>query len=154
MHAFNTMEILKTSCECPWSSPKGPCDAISEPKIISRNRTTTMSNVNAAPLEKRTKVELLLPAETAWVLMVEHEDQGLGPWMHRPANYRWVSVHCRAMSRCTTLNSDCLLQTSRQVSAFFLEEEESKIPTGWLITGKKNPMAGAQIRITKLNICY
>ena len=68
MHAFNTMEILKTSCECPWSSPKGPCDAISEPKIISRNRTTTMSNVNAAPLEKRTKVELLLPAESViWI---------------------------------------------------------------------------------------
>ena len=30
MHVFNTMEILETSCECPWSSPKGPCDAISE----------------------------------------------------------------------------------------------------------------------------
>ena len=59
-----------------------------------------------------------------------------------------------ATSPCTALNRDCLLQTSRQVSAFFLEEEESKLPTGWLITGKKNPMAGAQNRITKLNICY
>ena len=41
------------------------CNAISEPKIKSRNITTTMTNVNAAPLEKRTKVELLLPAESA-----------------------------------------------------------------------------------------
>ena len=46
----------------------GPCDAISEPKIKSRNITTTISNVNAAPLEKWTKVELLLPAESViWI---------------------------------------------------------------------------------------
>ena len=49
-------------------SPKGPCDEISEPKIKSRNIITTMSNVNAAPLEKRTEVELSLPAENViWI---------------------------------------------------------------------------------------
>ena len=43
---------------------EGTCDAISKPKIKSRNITTLMSNINAAPLEKRTEVELLLAAKS------------------------------------------------------------------------------------------
>ena len=77
-------------------SPKGPCDAISEPKIKSRNRTTTMSNVNVAPLEKRTKVELL-PAESVFWIWAQVDQfcdakietrKSVNP--HNNNNLRWL----------------------------------------------------------------
>ena len=60
----------------------------------------TMSNVNAAPLEKRTKVELLLPAVSVFWIWAQVDQfcdvkietrKSVNPWPHNNNNLRWLT---------------------------------------------------------------
>ena len=95
MHVFNTVETLESA---RGRRRRDPVTRFQNPKLNPETKTTTMSNVNAAPLEKRTEVERLLPAESVswiWAQVNQFCDaktetrNSVNP--HNNSNLRWLT---------------------------------------------------------------